>query len=187
MQLDGIKVAHFLAALHEVCEGDIIHDLVDGVIELLPHRQGNTGLRLWTVLHAFFHTGDRRQRAFCQAQNIANRVFLRISVQRHIVPDDLSGFLLFKFHFQVMFQPFSIFFAPSGDAVQLPATLSSVSAAGNNDSVFYLLQPFIRLFVRPDTVITGTFKLRRKDCSVIHNLITVQDHGIFYMIPRYIQ
>ena len=87
----------------------------------------------------------------------------------------------------MMFQSFSIFFAPSGDAVQLPATLPSVSAAGNNDSVFYLLQPFIRLFVRPDTVITGTFKLRRKDCSVIHNLITVQDHGIFYMIPRYIQ
>ena len=77
MQLDGIKVAHFLAALHEVCEGDIIHDLVNGIIELLPHRQGNTGLRLWTALHAFFHTGDRRQRAFCQAQNIANRVFLR--------------------------------------------------------------------------------------------------------------
>ena len=86
-----------------------------------------------------------------------------------------------------MFQSFSIFFAPSGDAVQLPATLSSVSAAGNNNPVFYLLQPFIRLLVRPDTIITGTFKLRRKDCSVIHNLITVQDHGIFYMIPRYIQ
>ena len=122
-----------------------------------------------------------------EQQSDAKPVFLRIAEHRHIVPVDLSVFLLFKFHFQMMFQSFSIFFAPSGDAVQLPATLPSVSAAGNNDSVFYLLQPFIRLFVRPDTVITGTFKLRRKDCSVIHNLITVQDHGIFYMIPRYIQ
>ena len=73
-----IRLLHL--PFHEVCQGDVVHDAVDGVVQFLPEQNGDALVGAAAV-GAVFDAVDRGKAAFGQPKDHAYGVLLRLPFQ----------------------------------------------------------------------------------------------------------